>query len=175
MRRKNAKLQIRIQALHVPKGMAPGVYLRSLLRAMDTGALPRGVDVELHWRNPETRHGRSKEWQSDSFLGAIADSSAGFSMILRRMLQRRLYQGVQRFAPPPTSTPKPKVKKRKVVKPVGKKKSVGATTGKVKIKKRIQATTKGSAGRSSKKKSAPKVATKSKGTKHGKAKVRKRR
>ncbi len=88
-RRKNP-LQIRIQVLRVPARMSPRQYVRLLLRALDTGDLPRGVKVELWWRNPATRHGATREWQSGEFTEVISESSPGFSTVVRRTLHRKL-------------------------------------------------------------------------------------
>lgn len=99
-RKRNARIDIRVQALSVPDTMLRDDYFRALLRGMATGTYPRGLEVELHWRNPETKHGRSREWQSGEFSEVVADSSEGFSTVLRSMLRRRLYGGVQRIPKP---------------------------------------------------------------------------
>lgn len=104
-RKRNARLEIRVQLLKKPRSMDPDSYLRAILRGVDTGTLPRGLDVELHWRNPETRSGRSRQWQSGPFSEVIQDSSQGFGTVLRRMIQRRMYTNVPRF----TVKPKRKV------------------------------------------------------------------
>lgn len=90
MRKRPNVLQVRIQALKVPARMSKETYLRGLLKAIDTGVLPRGVEVELHWRNPNTITGRTKNWQSDDFNQAIADSSAGFSGVVRRAIEQQI-------------------------------------------------------------------------------------
>lgn len=92
-------IEFRIRALKVPRSMSPPNYLRSLLDGMQSGELPRGVKVELYWRNPETHSGRSKNWQSDDFLNAIAESNGGFASALERVIKRKLSGGEQ--APPP--------------------------------------------------------------------------
>jgi len=89
-KRKPKILQVRIQALSVPARMKPKAYLRALLRAINTGELPEGVEVELHWRNPATKHGKTKNWRSDEFTDAIAESSPGFAGVVRRSIQKRL-------------------------------------------------------------------------------------
>ncbi len=117
-KRRNAPLDLRIRALRVPRTMSPDTYLRSLLRGMESGDLPRGLDVELYWRNPETRSGRSKNWQSGAFLDVVADSSEGFSTLLRRVLQRRLHGGIQRVKPVrPKVRRKPQQKTKRKLKP----------------------------------------------------------
>lgn len=85
-------LQLRIQVISVPKKMTPEQYLRSLLRSLETGTLPRGVNVELHWRNPATQYGRTKNWQSDEFLTAMSESSEGFTTAVHDMIVRKLNQ-----------------------------------------------------------------------------------
>lgn len=87
----NNPLQLRIQAVSLPKRMTPEKYLRRLIQAIDTGeALPRTWDVQLHWRNPGTRVGVTKRWRKDAFLDAIQESRAGFVDIVRGELVARL-------------------------------------------------------------------------------------
>jgi hypothetical protein len=84
-------LEISIRALSLPKGVKPARFIRELIRASDTGEdLPRGWDVEIGWRNPATRSGRTRHWQFDEFSAAVADSSPGFNTLLRRILVRKL-------------------------------------------------------------------------------------
>ncbi len=98
-RKHQAPIEFRIKALSVPRGTDPKLYLRSLLTGIDSGELPRGVKVELFWRNPETKSGRSKNWQSDDFITAVSESNAGFASSLRAVIQRKLYDGVRHEAP----------------------------------------------------------------------------
>jgi hypothetical protein len=104
-------IEFRLRALAVPRSMNPTTYLRSLLYGMQSGELPRGVKVELYWRNPETHSGRSKNWQSDDFLNAIAESNGGFASALERVINRKLAGGEQ-MAPPKEM----KVRKKRKVK-----------------------------------------------------------
>lgn len=90
MRKKPNRLEIRLQAKAKPPRMSAERYLRELYRATFTGELPRGLEVDLHWRNPDTVSGRSRNWQSDTFEGALESSSDGFREIVRRMIERRL-------------------------------------------------------------------------------------
>ncbi len=89
-KRKQPRLDLRIQAIAKPRRMSPEQYLKALKKATVTGELPRGLEVELHWRNPDTMSGRSKNWQSDDFLGALESSTDGFRAIVRAMIERRL-------------------------------------------------------------------------------------
>ena len=91
-KRKQSRIELRIQAVKRPKRMKPTTFYAALLRAMDSGEMPRGIDVQLHWRNPETISGRSREWQSDEFMTALEDSSEGFSTLVRRAIQRQLWR-----------------------------------------------------------------------------------
>lgn len=90
MKKRSNPLQVRIQARSVPKGMSPKQYLRALLRATSGAELPRGVEVELHWRNPKTKNGKTKIWRHEEFEDAIAGSSLGFVNVVRRAIMRRL-------------------------------------------------------------------------------------
>jgi hypothetical protein len=92
-------IEFRIRALKVPLSMSPDTYLRSLLDGLRSGELPRGVGVELYWRNPETHSGRSKNWQSDDFLNAVAESNGGFASALERVIKRKL-SGDEMMPPP---------------------------------------------------------------------------
>jgi len=86
-------LNLRIRAVTVPKNMTPDKFLRSLLAVIDDGAdMPRGVEVELHWRNPATKHGKSRNWDSGEFIEVITDSSPGFQTAVRRMIFKKLAQ-----------------------------------------------------------------------------------
>lgn len=83
-------LQIRVEALSVPKGTTARVYLSRLIRAIDTGEdLPRGWQVLLHWRNPRSG-GKTRNWRNDDFVDAVADSRPGFNGIVRRALVAQL-------------------------------------------------------------------------------------
>lgn len=86
-------LQIRIEALSIPARMRqrPDLYLKSLLNHVRRGEdLPRGMEVAIHWRNPRTKHGLTKRWREDDFESAIADSSAGFRMIVEQSILKKL-------------------------------------------------------------------------------------
>lgn len=85
-------LQLRLQAVSIPKGVTPERYLKGLLRATVTGELPRNWEVLIHWRNPATAHGRTKNWQSSEFTEALGDSSAGFTSTVRLMIQQKLME-----------------------------------------------------------------------------------
>jgi len=87
----NNPLQIRIEAVSIPRGTKPRVYLSKLIQAIDTGQdLPRGWDVQLHWRNPHTISGATRNWRQDDFVDAVADSRPGFNDIVRNAILKRL-------------------------------------------------------------------------------------
>lgn len=90
MRKQPNRIEIRLRAIAKPPRMSAERYLRELYRATFTGKLPRGLEVELGWRNPDTVSGRSRNWQYDSFEGALESSSDGFREIVRQVIQRRL-------------------------------------------------------------------------------------
>lgn len=97
MSRRSNPLQLRVEALSLPKNLKPVRFLQTLIRSLDTGEdLPASYDVAIHWRNPSTRSGRSRFWQDDEFSSAVADSSAGFRTLLRRVLVRQLLKARMR-------------------------------------------------------------------------------
>lgn len=84
-------LQIRVQAVSLPKRTKAEKYLRRLIQSLDSAEpLPDRWEVLIHWRNPNTSSGRSKFWQQGPFNEVLADSSAGFGLIVRAALVRQL-------------------------------------------------------------------------------------
>lgn len=68
MKRRVNPLQLRVRAVSLPKRLKPVTYLKTLIHSLDTGEpLPSSWDVEIHWRNPKTRSGRTRHWQNDEF------------------------------------------------------------------------------------------------------------
>ena len=83
-------LQIRLQTDSLPKSVTPKQYYRRLLEHIVKGTpLPSKWEVNLSWRNPNTLLGRTKDWQTDDFESAIADSRSGFVSIVHRELLKR--------------------------------------------------------------------------------------
>lgn len=90
-KRKPNILQVRIEALSVPARMKPETYLKTLLNVLGgRQEMPENLDVELHWRNPNTRQGRTKQWQSGEYTEVLTDSSSGFSSVVRRAIEGQL-------------------------------------------------------------------------------------
>ena len=88
---RNNPLQIRIQAASIPKSVRPETYLQRLMQNITEGReLPPKWDVRIHWRNPGTRHGLTKQWRYDSFEDAIAESRPVFGEIVYGALQHQL-------------------------------------------------------------------------------------
>lgn len=88
----NNPLQIRIQARSVPASYAgnPKKYLKALLNFIRHGEeLPRGLVVDLHWRNPASK-GVSGDWRFDDFEDAISESNSGFVTTVENSLIKRL-------------------------------------------------------------------------------------
>lgn len=87
----NNPLQISIRAKSLPKSIKPKRYLQRLMEVISEGReLPSGWDVELSWRNPKTKHGHTKRWQTADFETAVSDSRAGFNALVFDALSRRL-------------------------------------------------------------------------------------
>lgn len=92
-RKDNSKnpLEIRIEAISVPRRMTPEKYLKALLKTTRTGAdLPRGLEVEIHWRNPNTKKGNTKHWRSDEFQDALSESTPGFRGVVYESILKQL-------------------------------------------------------------------------------------
>jgi hypothetical protein len=52
--------------------------------------LPERWQVELHWRNPATKRGRSADWQYGEFTEVLNDSGASFAGFVLQMIEKRL-------------------------------------------------------------------------------------
>jgi len=88
--RKNP-LQLSLRARSLPKGVTPRKYYARLLDHIRYGEpLPSSWDVEIGWRNPRTRAGRTRRWQFDNFEDAIADSREGFVSLVAGILRQKL-------------------------------------------------------------------------------------
>lgn len=91
-RKDNARnpLQLKLRARSLPRGVTPRKYFGALLNHIKYGAaLPESWEVEVGWRNPKTRAGRTKRWQYDDFENAVADSREGFNALLYDAIARR--------------------------------------------------------------------------------------
>ena len=87
----NNPLQIRLRVKSLPKYVTPRKLYQRLMKAIQEGSdIPPSWDVEVWWRNPNTRHGLSRKWRSDDFVSAVADSNAGFNALLHDALARRI-------------------------------------------------------------------------------------
>lgn len=86
-KRRRNPLQVRVNAIRLPKRLKRSTYLKRLLDAISSGEdLPRGWQVEIEWRNPATKNGKTKHWQADDFVDALANSSAGFRNVTARAI-----------------------------------------------------------------------------------------
>jgi hypothetical protein len=86
----NNPLQIRLRARSIPK-ISPKRFYQRLIQHMTQGRpLPDSWIVEIGWRNPATKYGRTRRWQYDDFESAVSDSRAGFNDLLHDALVRRL-------------------------------------------------------------------------------------
>lgn len=80
-------LQIKIDVVSLPRRVKPETFHKRLLAAIDSGEdLPRGWNVQISWRNPATKNGRTKNWQTDEFTDALSNSSAGFRNVAKRAI-----------------------------------------------------------------------------------------
>jgi len=78
----------------VPRGVDPETYVLTLIEAAENEHLPSKWDIELRWRNPDTKRGRTQEWQSGEMLEVLNDSASGwgpgFATVVVRVLLREL-------------------------------------------------------------------------------------
>ncbi len=130
-RRRQDPIEFRIRAKRIPRGMKPRDYLESIYVATAGIDLPDNLKVELFWRNPETKNGRSRNWQSADFETAVSESNAGFSSALRAVIQRKI-DGVR-------SLPMPERMKVTRKKPASKRKRIPLKRVRVKRKRMVRA------------------------------------
>lgn len=82
-------LQLKLRARSLPKRVTPRQYFARLMEHIRFGTpLPESWDVEVGWRNPGTRAGRTKRWQFDNFEDAVSDSREGFNALLYDAIER---------------------------------------------------------------------------------------
>ena len=93
-------------------------YLTGLKRAVRTGVMPEDWEVNLSWRNPDTKKGRTKEWQTGDFETVLAESNDGFRKAVMNILLKQggeepltPAQPVVKKKPAPAPAPKKKAKK----------------------------------------------------------------
>jgi hypothetical protein len=60
------------------------------LESIGSGSLPEDWEIDLSWRNPETKKGRSANWQEGEFMEVVQSSSKGFTTVLKRILRQSL-------------------------------------------------------------------------------------
>lgn len=90
-RRKPRPIQVRIRRESLPRGVSPDEYWSTLREAASSGGeLPDDWEVRIEWRNPTTKTGRSKDWQSNDFSQAIGESSAGFAMVVGNAIDQKI-------------------------------------------------------------------------------------
>jgi hypothetical protein len=87
----NNPLQLGVRVKSVPKYATPKRVYQRLIQHMTEGKpLPPNWDIEVRWRNPKTKHGKTKRWQSDDFESAVDNSREGFNALLHEGLVRKL-------------------------------------------------------------------------------------
>src|SRR5262245_43007237 len=92
-------LQLRIEAVSVPKSVRPETYVQRLMDTITEGReLPSQWDVRLHWRNPGVKHGLTRRWRVDSFEDAVRESRSGFNSILLWTLESMMHKVQMRRA-----------------------------------------------------------------------------
>ncbi len=89
-KRRSNPLQVKIKPVALPRVRSRVKYLEGLLQAIEAGEMRDGWEIEVEWRNPETKVGRSAEWQSDELINALESSSDGFRGVVYRTVAREL-------------------------------------------------------------------------------------
>lgn len=80
-------LELEIKNVSIPVGVTFRQYVDGLKGAIRSGRLPSGWKVDIAWRNPETKNGRSKNWQQGEWGEVLEASSQGFATALRNVLK----------------------------------------------------------------------------------------
>jgi len=81
-------LQIRVRRIRVPKELSATAYLDGLMDAVRTRHLPVGWHVEIGWRNPAVKKGKSRDWRYREFTDTLRRSRGGFATVVYRVLRR---------------------------------------------------------------------------------------
>jgi hypothetical protein len=79
-------LEINIKKVYLPPGTTGPEYLAGLKRALQTKKLPEDWVVNLEWRNPNTKSGKTKHWQSGDWNNVLRKSRSGFATVVGRVL-----------------------------------------------------------------------------------------
>ena len=108
-RRRKNPLQLKIRPVSIPRGIATQEFLEVLHGAVRGGDLPDDWEVEISWRNPATKKGRSAHWQTNDFAQAISESSSGFATAVEHAIESKMEPGPAR----PKRKPTKKVPKKK--------------------------------------------------------------
>lgn len=89
-RNRPRRIQLSIKRLQIPAGVSNEESIKVMQRSLKSGdPLPEDWDVEISWRNPNTKVGRSKDWQSGEWSEVLQDSSGspGFSRAVGNALR----------------------------------------------------------------------------------------
>lgn len=85
-KRRSNPLQISIRKVSLPEGVTAPEYIAKLRKALRTKELPDGWEVDIAWRNPNTKKGRTKDWQQGSWGEVLQASRSGFATVVAKTL-----------------------------------------------------------------------------------------
>jgi hypothetical protein len=85
--RRSNPLQINVHKVALPPGVTASEYFAGLKKAVKTKTLPDGWEVDIEWRNPATKQGATRNWQSGEWGDVLRNSRAGFATVLNRIIK----------------------------------------------------------------------------------------
>lgn len=153
------RLKIEVVPVTIPAGVTHAEMLPELYRSVDRRRLPRGWEVDLAWRNPDTAHGHSRNWKQGDWTTVLSASTSGFSTALKSIIAEEMGEAPPQLdlfeapAKPKKKAAEPKKKAAAKKKSKAKKK----LTPKQLAKKRSAAARKGWATRRARANAAKKV------------------
>lgn len=87
-RSKPRRLEINVSKISIPEGTTRRQYFQTLKRGLREKQLPEGFAIDIAWRNPETKKGRSKDWQQGEWGDVLGESSDGFRKLVTNVIKR---------------------------------------------------------------------------------------
>jgi len=84
------RLELKVE-VSGPAGSSQQERVEAALRYVRHGSLPAGFSFDaIHWRNPDTKSGRSRNWQDGEPGNVLKNSTGGFRNALERSLESML-------------------------------------------------------------------------------------
>lgn len=87
-RKKPRRIEVNISKISIPEGTTRKQYFQTLKRGLSDGELPDGWEIDIAWRNPDTKVGRSKDWQQGDWQSVLEASTEGFKQVVKNVIKR---------------------------------------------------------------------------------------